>query len=199
MNSGERCGPMSNNIEVEIKVRVKDKAPLLEFLTQHGRKESQGTQKDEYFTPAHRDFLTVTPIKEWLRLRSEHGRSSVNYKNWQYEADGKAYGCNEYETAISDPANFINILDALNFRPLIIVEKDRTIYTYEEYEIALDTVTDLGDFVEVEYKGNQPIANYKEQAGKMLQFLKDVGCEVLEQDFEGYPFGLLKKKGLVSS
>ena len=40
------------------------------------------------------------------------------------------------------------IFEALDIKPVITVEKKRRTWNYKDYEIALDSITDLGDFVE---------------------------------------------------
>ena len=64
----------------------------------------------------------------------------------------------------------------------------------KDYEIALDCVEELGDYVEVEYKGKEYILDTKKVANEMKDFVEKTGCKILEQDFVGYPFLLLNKK-----
>lgn len=183
-----------NNKEIEIRVRVKDNEPLLRFLEKNGNFKSEKHQRDEYFTPAHRNFIKEKPIKEWLRLREEKGKYSMDYKNWHYGDDGKAYHCDEYEVKLENLDGVKNILKALNFEPLVIVDKERKIFVFKDYEIALDCVEGLGDYVEVEYKSEEDISDTKEVAEEMKDFIEKTGCQILEQDFVGYPYLLLKKK-----
>jgi adenylate cyclase, class 2 len=182
----------SKSTEIEIKIRVHDSAPLLKFLQEKGNFESEKHQRDEYFSPPHRDFIKAKPIKEWFRLREEESECSMNYKNWHYGDDGKGYYCDEHEVKIDTPAQARNILKALNFKPLINVDKKRRIFTFQDYEIALDSVNELGDFIEVEYKGENR-TDVKKIAGEMKTFIEGTGCKILEQDFAGYPALLLKK------
>lgn len=183
-----------NNKEIEIRVRVEKKEPLLNFLEKHGSLKSEKHQSDEYFTPAHKNFIKEKPIKEWLRLRKEGDKYSLDYKNWHYNDDGKAYHCDEYEVKLENADGLVNILKALNFESLIIVDKQRKTFQFENYEIALDSVKELGDYVEVEYKGEEDILDTKKIAEEMKAFIEKTGCQILEQDFVGYPYLLIKKK-----
>jgi adenylate cyclase class 2 len=185
--------------EIEIRVRIKDKEPLLKFLEKNGTFKSEKHQRDEYFTPAHRNFIKEKPVKEWLRLREEKGKYSLNYKNWQYTEEDKAYYCDEYEVKIENSDTLKNIFKALNFESLIVVNKERKIFMFDKYEIALDCVEDLGDYVEVEYKGEEDMVDAKKIAEEMKDFIERVGCHIIEQDFIGYPHLLLKKKYDIST
>lgn len=177
------------NIEIEIQVRVSKKSNLERFLKENATFAEECYQKDEYFTPAHRNFVSVKPVVEWLRLR-ESGKGSVTYKRWHYDTDGKSQYCDEYETPVGDVSQMRKILTALDIKPIVTIEKTRRTWRYKDYEIALDHVTSLGDFVEIEYKARSE-ANPKSITSEMVAFLKQVGCGKIERNFVGYPFMLL--------
>ena len=177
------------DVEIEIQVRISDKTKLESFLQQKAKFSNQSYQKDEYFTPAHRDFVSVKPVVEWLRLRQSDS-GSVTYKKWHYDVKGKSNYCDEYETSVGDVDQLRKIFAALDLKPIITVEKTRRAWRYQDYEIALDHVTGLGDFVEIEYKahaGTDPGAI----TDGMIALLKDIGCGKIERNFVGYPFMLL--------
>jgi adenylate cyclase, class 2 len=178
------------DIEIEVQVRIEKSDALKKFLTEHAKFISENQQIDEYFTPAHRNFVAVKPIKEWFRIREEKGKYTINYKNWQYEGEALAQYANEYETAIGDKDAARKILIALDLKPLIVVNKTRKKYMYKDYEIALDTVTDLGNFVEVEYKGETAV-DPKATVNEMIEFLKTLNCGTMELNNGGYPMLLL--------
>lgn len=179
-------------IEIEIQVNVERIQPLVDFLQQRGVYKGEECQKDEYFSPAHRDFLSTRPVLEWLRLRETEGRFSLDYKHWYVDERGKSNYCDEYTTTIAEPAAFRKILTALNFHSIGTVDKIRKTWLYDKYIIALDTVKNLGDFVEVEYNGDDAaVVNPKEVTDAMTQFLKDHGCGTIKRNYKGYPFLIL--------
>ena len=181
-----------NNIEIEIQVNIENIKPLIEFLEKNGQFKAEKYQVDEYFSPAHRNFIEVRPIKEWLRLRDSDGKYSVTYKNWHYDENGRAqYLCDEYETKIEDLAQLRKILDVLNFKSLVKVDKKRKTWEYKDYEIDLDSVKGLGDFVEIEYIGKDEKANPDKITAEMMDFLKELGCGRIKRNYVGYPFQLL--------
>lgn len=143
------------NIEIEIQVNIENSNPLLVFLEKNAEFKAENHQIDEYFTPEYRDFIKTKPIEEWLRLRDSGGRYSINYKKWHYAEDGKGYHADEYETKLEDLDQIKKILEVLNFKPIVTVDKLRKTWIYKDYEVDIDSVRGLGDFVEIEYVGRE--------------------------------------------
>ena len=176
--------------EIEIQVRVSDIKKLKKFLDEKAKFIGEKYQKDEYFSPAHRNFLAQKSVAEWLRLRDSDD-SSITYKNWHYAKNGKSHYCDEYESKIENIDQLRKIFKALDIKLIVTVEKTRSLWNYKDYEIAIDTVTDLGDFVEIEYKGSDSPADPGKITDGMIAFLKKVDCGKIERNFVGYPFMLL--------
>ncbi len=181
----------SNHIEIEIKVNLENVNPLLDFLESKAIFQSEKRQVDEYFSPSHDDFLAVRPVERWLRLRSANDKYSLNYKNWYFDTEGKSNHCDEFETKIEELEPIKKMLSALNFKTIVIVDKLRKTWTYQDYEIAIDAVKDLGDFVEIEYIGKDNQADPKKIADEMIVFLKNINCGKITRNYVGYPFLLL--------
>lgn len=179
-----------NNLEIEIQVIAENTKPLTEFLEKSGEFISQNHQIDDYFVPAHRDFLKERPLREWLRLRNSDGVFSINYKNWHYDQNKKSlHFCDEYESPIEDIVALRKIFDALNFKQIVTVGKERQIWIYKDYEIAIDAVRGLKETIEIEYKGER--TDKEKIVKEMIAFLKDIGCGALKIGNDGYPFQLL--------
>lgn len=180
-----------NNIEIEIQVNIENSKPLVDFLEKSAQFKKENRQMDEYFSPAHRDFTSVRPVREWLRLRDSNGKYSINYKNFHYDENGKSLYCDEYESQIGDLNSLKKILEALNFKSLVAVDKIRKIWEYKDYEIALDSISGLGDFVEIEYIGKDEKVDPKKITQEMVGFLKNINCGKIKRNYVGYPFQLL--------
>jgi len=180
----------NSNIEIEIHVNIENSRPLIEFLKKNGDFRSEKHQIDEYLSPAHRDFLKDRPVKEWLRLRDADGKYSINYKNWHDENENGHY-CDEFEARVESIDQIRKILSALNFKSVVIVDKLRKIWTYKKYEVAVDSVRGLGDFVEIEYIGKDENADPEKITEEMINFLKKVGCGKITRNHVGYPFFML--------
>jgi adenylate cyclase class 2 len=180
-----------NDIEIEIQVSVENAKPLVEFLEKNGKFAGEKHQVDEYFTPAHRNFLDTRPVPEWLRLRDADNKYSFNYKNWYFDGLGRSHHCDEYETKIEDLKSVRKILMALNFKSLVVVDKIRKIWTYRDYEVALDKVKDTGDFVEIEYIGQDESVDPVKVSEEMVNFLKGLNLGQIKRHYGGYPFLLM--------
>lgn len=179
-----------NNIEIEIQVRVEKVKNLIDFLEKEGKFIAEEYQKDEYFTPAHRNFLDAKPVDEWLRIR-QSDKNSITYKNWHHDPKtGVSNFCDEYETNIKDPEQMRKIFEVLDIKSLITIEKTRKIWLYRDWEIVIDTITGLGEFVEIEYKGDKAV-DPDAEATKMKEFLKNKKVGKIEINYVGYPYLIL--------
>jgi len=177
------------DVEIEIQVRLKGSDILEKYLNKYGSSKNKNYQKDEYFTPPHNNFLAKEPVSEWLRLR-ESNKNSINYKKWHYK-NGKSTHCDEYESEIGDIRLMRKMLEALGYKTIAVVEKTRKTWQYKDYEVAIDSITNLGNFVEVEYKGKLESVDPVVITAEMIAFLKSVGCTNLERNHVGYPYMLL--------
>lgn len=84
------------------------------------------------------------------------------------------------------------IFAALHFRSVAVVDKIRKTWLYDKYEISLDSIKGLGDFVEIEYNSEDAATvDPKVVTDAMVQFLKDRGCGVIKRNYQGYAFLIL--------
>lgn len=186
---------MASNIEIEIQVQVEKIRPLINFLAKEARFLGEKRQIDEYFTPKHRNFISERPVAEWLRLRNAGNKYSINYKNWHFDKKGKSHFCDEFESQIKDIKSVKKIFSILNFKLLVKVDKIRRIYQFQNYEIAIDQVKKLGNFVEMEYKGrNRRKLRPAQITQEMIEFLKKIGVGEIKRNYVGYPFLMLFPK-----
>ncbi len=180
-----------NNIEIEIQVNIEKSDSLLDFLSKNADFQSEKRQIDEYFSPKHEDFLGSRPVTRWLRIRDDGKKRFINYKNWHHDDNGKSLYCDEYETTIDDPDQIRKIFLSLNLKSIGTVDKIRKIWIYQDYEIAIDSVKGLGDFVEIEYVGKDGGVNPKVVTDEMISFLKKLDCGKIKRNHLGYPFLIL--------
>jgi adenylate cyclase class 2 len=188
----------SNGIEVEIKVAVSE--PLFhrirsDLLARFGE-PNVSQQTDAYFNAPHRDFLATDPVSEWLSVRSRGNRTILNYKRFLPSKGPVFSHCEESETEVGDRVGLEKMLAALGFSALVTVEKRRESFLiHDEFEIALDSVTELGFFVEVEALKDFGGVEMTRKAVHALA--ESLGLDVAAADTHGYPWLLLKKKGLL--
>ena len=76
------------------------------------------------------------------------------------------------------------------------VDKERETFIFEDqFEIALDKVKELGFFIEIE--SLRDFGGVEETRTKLLEFAERIGIENPTLDKRGYPYELMKKKGLL--
>ncbi|MEV6974961.1 class IV adenylate cyclase [Kitasatospora sp. NPDC093806] len=141
--------------EVEQKYRLLSPPQELKAkLTARGAAAGRPTrQVDTYYNAPHRDFLGQEVVSEWLRVRVEDGAASLNFKRFHPLAAPVKTHCDEYESTVADPEAVRRLLSSLDFAELTVVDKTREEWHVDGIAVAFDTVADLGDFVEFEFKG----------------------------------------------
>jgi predicted adenylyl cyclase CyaB len=75
-------------------------------------------------------------------------------------------------------------LKQLGYTDCIIIDKVRKKYLYNEFEIVIDNVKNLGIFVEVELK--EEVGDVKEGHKILKEFLKTIGIRKFKEQFRGY-------------
>lgn len=141
---------------------------------------SESKQMDRYYQPTYRRFLKSSDetINEWLRIGIRENKKILNYKNWH-----QSMYCDEYEVEIDDEDNLNKIFLILGLEEIALVDKKRKTYIYQDkYEIALDAVEKLGNFIEIEVKkyDASAIQEYDELL-KLAKHLNNI-------DKRGYPY-----------
>lgn len=179
------------DIEIEIQVNIEKSEPLINFLKENGSFQKEVRQIDEYFSPVDHNFFEVRPVKEWLRLRNSSNAYSINYKNYHYDKNGKSSYCDEREVVIKSADQMKEILNFLGFKNIVTVDKVRKIWVYKDYEISIDLVKNLGNFVEIEYIGNDKKVEPHKITNEMIDFLKNIDCGAIKRNYVGYPFQLM--------
>jgi adenylate cyclase class 2 len=174
--------------EVELKLPA-DHDSLREKLDDLGADHVDSrTQNDTYYNAPHREFAETD---EALRIRHEttdHSEAvtKLTYKGPLVEAESKTR--EEHETVVDDDQALTGILSGLGFEPAARVEKDREFYVLDGYTISLDSVTDLGEFVEIERETTEAeVERVREGA---VDLLAELGLDPGEQIRTSY-LGLL--------
>lgn len=188
----------SNNVEIEIKIPLEENKfiEVREKLRKIAKFEKTSSQVDEYFTPAHKNFLAVEFPFEWLSVRKRSGKTTLHYKHYYPENAENHTHCDEFELEVKGPEQLEKMLSALGFKSLVTVCKERETYSYtDELEIALDSVKDLGYFTEIEALTHY--GGVEDTRKKLFEFAKCLGIDAVKTDNRGYPFALMKKRGLI--
>jgi adenylate cyclase class 2 len=185
------------DIEVEIKLPVDEST----FLSVKNKLKNTAAfvknkrEVDDYFTPAHRNFLSPQFPFEWLRLRKQDNSVIFTYKHYYPENAEIDTHCDEFESEIKNPEIFGKILKALDFKKLITVDKFREAYRTADFEFALDKVEELGYFIEIE--ALKDLGGVSATRERLFEAARNLGINISTFDKRGYPYLLLKKKGLL--
>ncbi|MFH1229246.1 MAG: class IV adenylate cyclase [Candidatus Aenigmatarchaeota archaeon] len=191
---------MSNNdreIEIKIPLEKGEFLKIRESLKKTAAFVKTSKQVDDYFTPDHRNFVEPRFPFEWLSVRRRGEKAILNYKHYYPENVETATHCDEFEAEVKAPEKLEKILSAINMKKLVTVEKERETYNYnDEFEIALDTVKDLGHFIEIE--AMKDFGSVESTRKMLFEFAKKLGIsDISNADKRGYPFLMMAKKGLI--
>ena len=185
--------------EVEMKFPLFNIEAVLQQIEKLGFKKilDDEVQNDSYYTPFHKNFLEFEIVSEWLRLRETKNKCTLNFKQWLPVGAKVQNQCNEYETIIEDVYAAKKIFDLLDFREIIVVNKTRNSWIYENVEVSIDYVDTLGTFIELEATdkvSEDEIAGVHKHFNKILTQLK---AEIGERDCRGYPYLVLEKNNKI--
>jgi len=160
--------------EVELKLRAAHDAVRDRLAAHDADHVGTVTQMDTYYDAPHRDFAETD---EALRIRREtrDGETTerVTYKGPLIEAASKTR--REVETGVEDGDRLDDILDALGFSPAAVVEKERERYALDGYTVTLDTVAEVGEFVEIEREA--PESELETVREGAVSRLRDLGLD----------------------
>ncbi len=169
--------------EVEVKVKASHDAVRETLESTDATFRRSVEQTDRYFNAPHRDFAASD---EALRIRTVKGEgdsvTKVTYKGPRL--DGETKTRTEHETEIGDAEAMTATLEALGFEPVATVEKHREYYELGTTTVTLDSVSGLGEFVEVEIVAETEALDASQQA--VTDTLAELGLEDAETVSESY-------------
>ena len=184
-------------IEVEIKVKLANPDKFRELIFKRGgKKVSEKTQEDYYFSPIHRDFWNTLKC---LRIRKIKGQklAILTYKprTTKKMKEEKMHYKKEIETEVDSEA-IMEIFKELDIKTLIIVKKFREKFNLNNFEITIDNVDQLGYFAEIALLIEDP-NNVEEAKQKIYDFIKTMDLSkknLLNQPYRCMLREKLKKK-----
>ena len=156
-------------LEIELKVAVDDLGKVRTRLTEkNAAMIGKVHEHDIYYNAPHRDFGVTD---EALRVRYTDNRAVVTYKGAKLKKSGlKAR--EEVNTGIESGAAFETMLDRLGFIKTAEVNKWRENYRFHNAMISLDSVDELGTFVEIEVMTGSENSDAEDQIEKIS---KEIG------------------------
>ena len=131
-------------------------------------------------------------IDECFRLREQNDKTYITYKIDKFDDNNIWLYSDEYETEVKNKQQIINIINALGLKKLLVINNKKTSYTTNKYEIVIEEVDKLGNFMEVELCTNENV-NVKEIKREIQAFINSLGLDVSEELHMGKPEMMLKK------
>lgn len=133
--------------EIEVKAKVDDFTKIRDELEKLGCVFSDPIiQEDTIFVNFDGDFTKFMPDTNFLRIRKMKDKILFTLK----QSENNELDCIEKEVEISDAEQFREALELMGYHEAVQVHKTRTKTKYQDMEICLDEVKDLGSFIEVE-------------------------------------------------
>ena len=183
--------------EIEVLVEVYD--DILSIKNKFKKFDYKGLKNtiDEYYYDPKRDTLKPdkdNQLSHCLRVRSKNNEYSITYKDDVFD-NGKWLYSNEYETKVESVAMIKEIFNKLGLVKFIEINNKKETYTYNNYEIVIEDVKDLGIFMEVEYCTNEDV-DVKLIKKEIQNFIDGLGLNVSEELNMGKPEMYMKKNNI---
>jgi len=187
-----------DDTEIEIKLAASevDFERVQSALAATASLKSETDQSDHYFVPKNSSYLTERYPYEWLSVRDRGAKATVNYKHFYPEGAEHHSHCDELDVPIGDVGRMIQLLERAGFELVVTVRKRRQMYAVaDDFEVSLDVVDDLGHFIEIEAIRDQGGVEKTREA--VITYATSLGLSIQAVDPRGYPYQMLRQKGLV--
>lgn len=179
-----------DNIEIEIKIKVDESSfeTARKQLNQIAVYKGKSNQIDTYYSSKEEGYLGKEEFPyKWLSIRERSGKIILNYKNYYPEGAEKHQYCDEYETEVGSVEAMNSILNCLGVERIAVVDKVREKFVFkDEFEIVLDSVKDLGCFIEIE--ALKDLGGIEVTRQKVEEFISNLDISSYKIDYRGYPF-----------
>ena len=154
---------MHTEIETKLKVDSLD-AVKRQLIAMRAEFIEEQKQIDHYFDTSKR---TLTAEDKCLRLRFQQAGGKekifVTFKGAKFASEIKQR--TEIEFGVTDFQSAQDLFEQLGYKKVLEVAKIRSLWRMDDCEIALDEVSGLGTFVEIEGDDAEIIAQVKRKLG----------------------------------
>lgn len=163
-------------MEVELRAKIKNTSLLKNKLKSIGAKlVSKKVQKDSYY-----GFYQTSKMPFIFRIRKTKNKSIFTFKGKKYEGDT---AWPEFEFIIDGNEKQIHTaLIKSDFNKFLEINKKREKYSFNDFEINIDKIENLGEFIEIEILSE----NEKEGKSKVMEVMNKLGFEDSDIIHKGY-------------
>jgi adenylate cyclase class 2 len=177
--------------EVEIKIQITNPEEVIKILQGHGCVFSEPiVQRDVVYIPKNEPTVPVPAGTNVLRIRRQNNKTLLTLKR---SDAGNHLSKLEHELEISDEAQMDEIIKLLGFKIIADTTKSRRKCKINQYEICIDHVEELGDFLEIE---EMTAGDPGQVQTEMLDFLSKLNIDVSNRMDVGYDVLYVRKHGL---
>jgi adenylate cyclase class 2 len=169
--------------EIEVKAKLRDKEKIIEKLQELGCILSASVVQDDvtFVDQNYGAYDEFQAGKNILRIRESNGKFIFTLK----QPNKNEFDAIEHETEITDSKEFKQALLVMGYKEVVHVHKERIKTTYQNMEICLDEVRDLGSFIEAE-KIMDKDADAEIVQKELFDFLVSLGVDISDQVTRGY-------------
>ncbi|MFA4999476.1 MAG: class IV adenylate cyclase [Parcubacteria group bacterium] len=179
------------NIEVEVQAEIKNPKDAEKKILKFGKFVKSRQQKDIYFVTPQRNFFAKKMPNEYLRIRYEQDKNHLNYSFLHFKRNGWLNSTDEYETLVVKPEIVETIFKKIGLVPKVIVIKTRKYFDCGDFEVTIDNIKGLGNFMEIEAK--RLFGTVAQTRKKCVNFINSLGIEYDVRKEMGYPRMLYQK------
>ena len=153
------------SVEIEAKLQV-DSLPEIERKLKELGAEflAEQSQSDDHYDDVN---ATLIANDRCLRLRrqttGDNDRFFLTFKGAKEQSDFKKR--QEIEIELDNADKTHNLLLALGYQKVLVVEKQRRLWRFGNCDVALDHLPGLGDFVEIEGPDDETIIDVQKRLG----------------------------------
>jgi len=160
-------------MEIEIKAKVNNLAKLRKQVLNLGAKKIKNKhQVDLYLSPPHKSFFNTC---YYLRVRQDLINKTASFDYHILKSSGQYSVSKETEVEVKNGKVLLKILKELDFTEICVIDKKREVFQYQDFEIVLDKVKNLGNFIEVELKGS--FRNREKHKNRIIEILDKLGVK----------------------
>lgn len=170
-------------MEIEIRAQIHNIKDLAEVLKAEAEFIEAHEENDLYLRHASDTERTLI-----LRIRRTSKGSELTFK-------GKAKGCDtawaDVDLPLLNPDDLERLLLSNNYVKVVSINKHRSTFKMGCFEINLDEIDDLGDFIEIEGRGTENERNSIEE--KIIEILSKLSISNSDIIRRGYVSLMLEK------
>lgn len=182
--------------EIEILIEVKsDAQTALKALSVFPATPVKHTLDIYYSDPLRTNLQPDADgkLSSSFRIRQQATKNTIAYKVDHF-VDGVWSYSDEHETHMESFEIMEDIIKNLGLVELIRINNERHTFTTPDYEIVLDNVSNLGLYLEIEYRKQVPHEEVESIKTKIREFMNTLDVEFGAEQNAGKPELMLRKK-----